>query len=108
MTNSQIYVSLNLFGQQRPTLHLVLIYSWFKRIGKKKLKLLLILPSVIKIFDELVKSGNIKVTRTLPPLDELKRCAYYKWHNSFSHATDDCIVFRQHIQSSINEGQLSF
>jgi hypothetical protein len=107
MTNPQIYVSLNLFGQQRSNLHLVLLYSWFRRIGKK-LKLLLILPSVIKIFDELVKSGNIKVTRTLPPLDKLKRRAYYKWHNSFSHATDDCIVFRRQIQSSINEGRLSF
>jgi hypothetical protein len=27
-----------------------------------------------KIFDELVKSGNIKVTHTLLPIDELKRC----------------------------------
>jgi hypothetical protein len=36
-----------------------------------------------KMFDELVKSGNNKVTHTLPPLDELKRRAYYKWHNSF-------------------------
>jgi hypothetical protein len=27
-----------------------------------------------KIFDELEKSGNIKATHTLPPLDELKKC----------------------------------
>jgi hypothetical protein len=40
------------------------------------------LLSVIK-FDELVKSGNIKVIHTPPPLDELKRRAYCKWHNSF-------------------------
>jgi hypothetical protein len=31
-----------------------------------------------KIFDELVKSDNIKITHTLPPLDELKRRAYCK------------------------------
>jgi hypothetical protein len=31
-----------------------------------------------KIFDELLKSGNIKVTHTIPPLDELKRLAYCK------------------------------
>jgi hypothetical protein len=48
-----------------------------------------------EIFYELVKSGNIKVTHTLPPLDELKRHAYCKWHNSFSHATNDCNVFRR-------------
>jgi hypothetical protein len=37
-----------------------------------------------KIFDELLKSGNIKVTHTIPTLDDLKRCA-----------TNDCNVFRQ-------------
>jgi hypothetical protein len=31
-----------------------------------------------KIFDELVKSGNIKLTHTIPPTDELKRRAYCK------------------------------
>jgi hypothetical protein len=48
-----------------------------------------------KIFDELVKSGNIKVTNTLPHLNELKRCAYCKWHNSFPHATNDCNIFHR-------------
>jgi hypothetical protein len=60
-----------------------------------------------KVFDELVKSGNIKVTHKLPPLDELKRCAYCKWHNSFSH-TNDCNIFCRQTQSAINEGLLSF
>jgi hypothetical protein len=55
-----------------------------------------------------VKSGNIKVTLTLPPLDKLKRHAYCKWHNSFSHATNDSNVFRRQIQLAINEGRLSF
>jgi hypothetical protein len=41
-------------------------------------------------------------------MDELKRRAYCKWHNSFSHATNDCNVFRRQIQSAINEGQLAF
>src|ERR1041385_8428201 len=43
-----------------------------------------------------------------PPFEELKRRAYCKYHNSFSHATNDCDVFRRHIQSAINEGRLSF
>jgi hypothetical protein len=46
--NSQIYEPLNLFGQQRPNIHPVLLYNRFKRIGKKKLNLLLLSPSVIK------------------------------------------------------------
>jgi hypothetical protein len=60
-----------------------------------------------KIFDELHKGGYIKLSHTLPPLEELKQQAYCKWHNSFSHATNDCNVFCQQIQSSINEGRLS-
>jgi hypothetical protein len=58
-----------------------------------------------KIFDKLLKSGNIKINHTIPSVDELKSHAYCKWHNSFSHATNDCNVFCQQIQSSINEGQ---
>jgi hypothetical protein len=61
-----------------------------------------------KILDELVKAGNIKVTHIILPLDELKRHAYCKWHNSFYHATNDCNVFRRQIQSAINEGRLRF
>jgi hypothetical protein len=32
--------------------------------------------------------------------------AYCKWHNSYSHATNDCNIFRRQIQSAINEGRL--
>jgi hypothetical protein len=54
-----------------------------------------------KIFDELLKNGNIKLTHTIPPIDELKRRDYCKWHNSFSHVTNDCNVFRRQVQSVI-------
>jgi hypothetical protein len=66
------------------------------------------LVNVIKIFDELLKNGNIKINHTFPSADELKCRAYCKWHNSFSHATNDCNVFRRQIQSAINEGRLKF
>ena len=36
--------------------------------------------------------------------DELKRRAYCKIHNTFSHATNDCNIFRRQIQLAINEG----
>jgi hypothetical protein len=61
-----------------------------------------------KIFDELLKNGNIKINHIVPSADELKRRANCKWHNSFSHATNDCNVFRRQIQSAINEGRLKF
>jgi hypothetical protein len=42
-----------------------------------------------KIFDELHRGGYIKLSHTLPLLEELKRGAYCKCHNSYSHATND-------------------
>ena len=59
-----------------------------------------------RIFDELNKLGYIKLSHAVPLLEELKRHAYCKWHNSFSHATNDCNMFRRQIQSAINEGRL--
>ena len=61
-----------------------------------------------RIFDELLKSGKIKITHAIPSADELKKRAYCKWHNSFSHSTNDCTVFRRQVQSAVNERQLSF
>ena len=58
------------------------------------------------IFDELAKLGKIKFSHTIPSTDELKRRAYCKLHNTFSHATNDCNVLRRQIQSAINEGRL--
>ena len=59
-----------------------------------------------QIFDELLKNGNIRLSHAIPSPDELKRHAYCKWHNSTSHATNDCNVFRRQVQSAINEGRL--
>jgi hypothetical protein len=50
-----------------------------------------------KICDELYKGGNIKISHTLPSLEELKRWAYCKWHNSYSHANNDCNVFHWQV-----------
>ena len=59
-----------------------------------------------RIFDELYRLGYIKMSHTLPPLEELKRRAYCKLHNTFSHVTNDCNILRRQIQSVINEGRL--
>jgi hypothetical protein len=61
-----------------------------------------------RIIDELLKLGKIKISHVIPPLEELKKRAYCKFHHSFSHATNDCNVFRRHIQSAVNEGCLTF
>jgi hypothetical protein len=59
-----------------------------------------------RIFDELLKLGKIKISHTLPPPDEIKKRVYCKFHNSYSHATNDCNSFHRQIQSAINEGRL--
>ena len=61
-----------------------------------------------RIFDELLRLGHIKINHVIPPLEELKRRAYCKFHNSHSHATNDCNVFRRQVQSAMNEGRLIF
>jgi len=59
-----------------------------------------------RIFDVLAKLRKIKFSHTIPSMDELKRHAYCKLHNTFSHATNDCNVLRRQIQSAINKGRL--
>ena len=63
-----------------------------------------------RIFDMLLQNKLIRVREghVIPPPEELGRRAYCKWHNSFSHATNDCNVFRRQVQSAINEGRLTF
>jgi hypothetical protein len=60
-----------------------------------------------RIFYESLRNGYIKLSHALPSPEELKRRAWCKWHNSGSHATNDCNVFRRQIQSALNEGRLS-
>ena len=61
-----------------------------------------------RIFYELLKSDKIKISHVILSGDELKKWAYCKWHNSYSYATNDCLVFRRQVQSAINERRLSF
>ncbi|KAK1625922.1 hypothetical protein QYE76_000237 [Lolium multiflorum] len=42
------------------------------------------------------------------PTAELNGKPYCKWHNSFSHTTNDCRVWRQQIQMAIEQGRLIF
>jgi hypothetical protein len=62
------------------------------------------------IFDYLLQEKQIKLPsgHVIPSPEQLKKHAYCKWHNSYSHGTNDCNVFRQQVQLAINEGQLKF
>src|SRR6185503_5384482 len=92
---------LSLLGHLKLNHLLVLLLSQFRKIGKMN-DLLLMYPSARGY----LMIGYVKMSHTLPPLEELKRRAYCKFHNTFSHATNDCNVLRRQIQSAINEGRL--
>nr|ABA96304.1 transposon protein, putative, CACTA, En/Spm sub-class [Oryza sativa Japonica Group] len=63
-----------------------------------------------KIFDLLLQEKQIQlpVGHILPSAEELKKRKYCKWHNTGSHHTNECKVFRQQIQSSIEQGRIKF
>ncbi|KAK1650326.1 hypothetical protein QYE76_068131 [Lolium multiflorum] len=44
----------------------------------------------------------------IPTVQELNGKPYCKWHNTFSHTTNDCRVWRQQIQMAIEQGRLIF
>ncbi|KAK1643564.1 hypothetical protein QYE76_061369 [Lolium multiflorum] len=63
-----------------------------------------------QIFDLLLKEKQLKIPEGLkiPTVRELNGKPYCKWHNSFSHTTNDCRVWRQQIQMAIEQGRLIF
>nr|CAH66649.1 OSIGBa0146I21.6 [Oryza sativa]CAH66655.1 OSIGBa0092J07.1 [Oryza sativa] len=63
-----------------------------------------------KIFDYLLQEKQIRLPKghVIPSQEELKRRPYCKWHDSHSHSTNDCNVFRRQVQSAIDEGRLKF
>jgi hypothetical protein len=96
------YMSLSLFGPLSLNLLLALTRTQHKR---KKVKFTFNVAKCDNIFDELFKHGNIKLSHTNSLVEELKGHVYCKCHGSFLHNTNDCVVFRWQIQSTINEGR---
>jgi len=99
-----IFMLLNLLGLLMINLVLGVLSSRFKKNPQDNIKFTFDVSKCDRIFDELNRLGCIKLSHTISPIEELKRHAYCKWHNSFSHATNDCNVFRRQIQSAVNEG----
>ena len=53
-----------------------------------------------------MKEGLIKLPNgvTFPSYEELKGKSYCKWHNAWSHSTNNFFVFRDRIQDQSREG----
>ena len=58
-----------------------------------------------KIFDLLLKMKQLRLpTNLVIPLGgELKGKKYYKFHNATNHNTNECRIFRLHIQKAIEQ-----
>jgi hypothetical protein len=63
-----------------------------------------------RIFEYMLQEKQNKLSSnhdiSLP--EQLKKHSYCKWHNSYSHATNDCNIFCRRVQSDIKEGRLKF
>jgi hypothetical protein len=59
------------------------------------------------LFDLLLWGGVIWLTEghVIPNADVLPKKTYCKWHNSYTHTTNECNYFRWQVQSAINDGR---
>ena len=58
----------------------------------------------------MLEKGQIKLPdgHVMLPPDQLKNKKFCKFHNATSHSTNECRIFRQHIQRAIQQGRLKF
>ena len=63
-----------------------------------------------KIFDLLLEKKQLRllVNHVLPSAGEIKEKKYYKFHNATNHDTNECKIFRLHIQKAIEQGKIKF
>ncbi len=83
--------------------------QWVKSSGKEE-RYDFDITKADKIFDLLLREKQIQLPagHTIPSAQELGKKRYCKWHNSGSHTTNDCKVFRQQIQAAIEGGKIKF
>jgi len=70
-----MYMLLSLLGHLKPNRFLVLLLSRFTK-NQQDERFTFDVSKYERIFDELYRLGYIKMSHTLPPLEELKRRAY--------------------------------
>lgn len=62
------------------------------------------------IFDKMYKDKQIKLSNKhkLPDPEQTRGKKYCKWHNAWSHMTNNYVVFRHVLQDAIKSGQITF
>jgi hypothetical protein len=78
--------------------------------GKKdEMKFTFDLTKCDKLFDVLLQNKVIRLSEgyVVPPPGQAIKGKYCKWHDTFSHNTNNCNYFRRQVQSALNDGQLT-
>lgn len=62
------------------------------------------------IFDQLLAAKLIKLSvgHVLPSVEQIKGKLFCKFHNSWKHSTNNCVIFRDIVQDLIDQGKLKF
>jgi hypothetical protein len=63
-----------------------------------------------RILDLLLEKNKLRLpaNHVIPLAQELKGKKYYKFHNVTYHNTNECRIFRLHIQNTIEQGRIKF
>lgn len=62
------------------------------------------------IFDQLLTENLVKlpIDHAIPKAKEIKNKFYFKFHNLWKHATNNCVVYLDVLQDLIEKGKLKF
>jgi hypothetical protein len=78
--------------------------------GKKgEMKFTFDISKCEKLFDVLLQNNIVKLKggHVIPSTEQLARRKYCKWHDSFSHTTNECNYFHRQIQLALNDSRLT-
>ncbi|CAL9006381.1 unnamed protein product [Prunus brigantina] len=64
------------------------------------------LTKVDALFDEMLLQKAIETPHGMPKPEELKGEKYCRWHNSWNHSTNSCVVFGDVIREGITAGKV--
>jgi uncharacterized protein YodC (DUF2158 family) len=73
---------------------------------KDEIKYMFDMSKCDKLFDVLMKEGVIRLKEghSILVAEAIANGKYCKWHNSYSHTTNECNYFHQQVQSALNDG----
>jgi hypothetical protein len=88
-----------------------LVYSFLKPSPgrKEEIKFIFDVSKCDKLFDVLLQNKIVRLSEghVIPSPGQMAKVKYCKWHDAFSHTTNECNYFRRQVQSVLNDGRLT-